>query len=139
MPIYEYSCPQCDNVFEEWVKSHEGAQEAPCPQCGTQAIQIISNTSFVLKGGGWYVTEYGNRKNQENNGDTEQDKTASQNKNSDVDGGKKAKSTDAKGSDSKANGAEKSSNNVKTKKVAADKKSTAAPKKESKNKVKTAV
>jgi len=60
MPIYEYICPQCKQVFEEWVKSHDtGPQD--CPQCGTSSPHIVSNTSFVLKGGGWYVTEYGNR------------------------------------------------------------------------------
>ncbi len=62
MPIYEYKCPQCNNVFEEWVKCH--AHTASCPECQAVAEQIISNTSFVLKGGGWYVTEYGNRKNE---------------------------------------------------------------------------
>ncbi len=61
MPIYEYKCPQCNNVFEEWTTSY--AETAPCPNCNEVAIQIISNTSFVLKGGGWYVTEYGNKKN----------------------------------------------------------------------------
>ena len=60
MPIYEYKCPQCAQVFEEWVKTHDtGPQD--CPHCGTSSPHIVSNTSFVLKGGGWYVTEYGNR------------------------------------------------------------------------------
>ncbi len=71
MPIYEYKCPQCEHVFEEWLKSHVGVEQADCPKCGTESGQIISNTSFVLKGGGWYVTEYGGRKNQENNGDSQ--------------------------------------------------------------------
>ncbi len=70
MPIYEYKCQQCDNIFEEWIKSHVGTEQADCPNCGAVSKQIMSNTSFVLKGGGWYVTEYGNRKNQENNGDS---------------------------------------------------------------------
>ena len=62
MPIYEYKCPSCRKVFEEWVKAHDTAPK-PCPDCGTIAPHIVSNTTFVLKGGGWYVTEYGNRKN----------------------------------------------------------------------------
>lgn len=61
MPIYEYKCPQCNTVFEEWVKSHDTGPQN-CPDCGTAAPHIVSNTSFVLKGGGWYVTEYGNKK-----------------------------------------------------------------------------
>ncbi len=63
MPIYEYQCPQCQQVFEEWLSVSEATDKAPCPQCHTQSSRIISNTAFVLKGGGWYVTEYGNRKN----------------------------------------------------------------------------
>lgn len=63
MPIYEYQCPQCGKVFEDWVQLSDAAATRPCPGCGAAARHILSNTSFVLKGGGWYVTEYGNRKN----------------------------------------------------------------------------
>lgn len=62
MPIYEYRCDKCDTVFEEWHKHADNMLEEPCPQCHSPAHRQISNTSFVLKGGGWYVTEYGNRK-----------------------------------------------------------------------------
>jgi putative FmdB family regulatory protein len=62
MPIYEYACANCRNVFEKWLKISESAESAPCPQCGSQGQRIISNTAFVLKGGGWYVTDYGYRK-----------------------------------------------------------------------------
>ena len=61
MPIYEYTCPSCCKVFEEWVKTHDTSPQ-PCPDCGTQSPHIVSNTTFVLKGSGWYVTDYGNRK-----------------------------------------------------------------------------
>ncbi len=67
MPIYEYQCPQCHNIFEEWLSVSTATDTSPCPECNTSAARIISNTAFVLKGGGWYVTEYGNRK-QSNNG-----------------------------------------------------------------------
>ncbi len=69
MPIYEYQCPQCQAIFEEWLSISEATDKAPCPQCKNEASRIISNTAFVLKGGGWYVTEYGNRKTS-NNGAT---------------------------------------------------------------------
>lgn len=29
-----------------------------CPDCGGEVKKLISNTSFVLKGSGWYVTDY---------------------------------------------------------------------------------
>lgn len=62
MPIYEYQCPACGRVFEEWVKVSEAHREEPCPDCGTPSPRIISRTSFVLKGDGWYVSDYGYRK-----------------------------------------------------------------------------
>lgn len=62
MPIYEYQCPQCGKTFEEWVKASEAHREEPCPQCGTPSPRIMSRTSFVLKGDGWYVSDYGYRK-----------------------------------------------------------------------------
>lgn len=66
MPIYEYACPHCRKTFEEWFRNG-GAAEHPCPDCGRSARRFISNTSFVLKGGGWYVTEYGNQKDADKN------------------------------------------------------------------------
>lgn len=65
MPIYEYSCTACHHVFEEWVKHHDTTSSTACPVCGKEASHIVSNTSFVLKGGGWYVTEYGGKKDHE--------------------------------------------------------------------------
>lgn len=62
MPIYEYQCPKCGNIFEEWAKASESHKEEPCPQCGALSPRIISRTSFVLKGDGWYVSDYGYRK-----------------------------------------------------------------------------
>lgn len=61
MPIYEYACPHCQKSFEEWLKSDDAAEEHPCPDCGQSARRMISNTTFILKGGGWYVTEYGHK------------------------------------------------------------------------------
>lgn len=62
MPIYEYQCPKCGRIFEEWVKSSEAHKEEPCPECGAPSPRIMSRTSFVLKGDGWYVSDYGYRK-----------------------------------------------------------------------------
>jgi putative FmdB family regulatory protein len=61
MPIYEYRCHDCEQIFEEWQKDFT-ERSVDCPVCGNRAERIISNTSFVLKGSGWYVTDYaGNR------------------------------------------------------------------------------
>ncbi|SDB13757.1 putative regulatory protein, FmdB family [Desulfonatronum thiosulfatophilum] len=62
MPIYEYRCQECQQVFEQWQKDYS-EQDKTCPVCGSHAQRLISNTSFVLKGSGWYVTDYCNKEN----------------------------------------------------------------------------
>ena len=57
MPIYEYKCSNCGKVFEVLQKSFD-VDEAPCEACGAPGKRMISSTSFVLKGTGWYVTDY---------------------------------------------------------------------------------
>ena len=57
MPIYEYRCQECQQTFEEWQKDFTERQ-VPCPVCGAKSERIMSNTSFVLKGGGWYSDLY---------------------------------------------------------------------------------
>lgn len=58
MPIYEYQCEACDNQFEELLLGSDSDPET-CPKCDAGSVRrVISNTSFQLKGGGWYVTDY---------------------------------------------------------------------------------
>ncbi|MDR2502813.1 MAG: zinc ribbon domain-containing protein, partial [Deltaproteobacteria bacterium] len=61
MPIYEYRCKECHQVFEEWTRHADEVETPRCPVCDSPSERIISNTTFVLKGGGWYATEYGAR------------------------------------------------------------------------------
>ena len=61
MPIYEYRCRKCGNVFEEWVKTFDSPELEPCPKCGGDAERIMSNTSFKLEGGGWFASCYGGK------------------------------------------------------------------------------
>jgi len=58
MPIYEYRCPDCDKVFEAMQKfSDDPIKE--CRYCsGKKVKKLISRSSFVLKGTGWYQTDY---------------------------------------------------------------------------------
>ncbi len=59
MPIYEFHCQKCNTTFEEWLKMSEEKEPQICPECNALAQRQVSQTSFVLKGSGWYVTEYG--------------------------------------------------------------------------------
>jgi putative FmdB family regulatory protein len=60
MPIYEYKCNKC-GVFE----AMQGIREAPlrkCPTCKGKIERLISRGSFILKGSGWYATDYAKTK-----------------------------------------------------------------------------
>jgi putative FmdB family regulatory protein len=57
MPIYEYGCMKCGKTHEIMQKFSD-APVALCPNCGGEVKKLISNSSFVLKGTGWYATDY---------------------------------------------------------------------------------
>ena len=56
MPIYEYRCEHCGD-FEEMQRITDPPL-GRCPKCRRKVKRLISNTSFQLKGTGWYVTDY---------------------------------------------------------------------------------
>ena len=58
MPIYEYRCSKCGVEFEEWQRISDSPLNT-CKHCGGEAKRLISQSTFVLKGTGWYVTDYG--------------------------------------------------------------------------------
>ena len=60
MPIYEYQCDNC-GVFEYSQRIVEDPLKK-CPTCKGKVKRLISNTSFMLKGSGWYATDYGRSK-----------------------------------------------------------------------------
>src|ERR1700757_2575215 len=61
MPIYEYQCQKC-GTFEVTQKITEKPL-SKCPTCKGKLKKLISNTSFQLKGTGWYVTDYARKDN----------------------------------------------------------------------------
>jgi len=57
MPLYEYKCAACGDIFEvrqkfsdEPLTIHEG--------CGGAVERLISAPAIQFKGSGWYVTDY---------------------------------------------------------------------------------
>jgi putative FmdB family regulatory protein len=61
MPVYEYQCTACGKVEEVFQKISESPLES-CSQCQGHLKKLISQSSFHLKGSGWYVTDYGGKK-----------------------------------------------------------------------------
>ena len=95
MPIYEYHCNACGREFEVWQKITEGPV-GKCEHCGSAEVaKLISSTSFHLKGGGWYVTDYAKK------GSGESGSKAGAAKAEEAKSGE-GKSSEAKSSESKA-------------------------------------
>ena len=62
MPIYEYRCKKCGKTFE-YMQRMADAPKKKCEACGASALErLISNTSFQLKGSGWYKDLYSSAK-----------------------------------------------------------------------------
>ena len=70
MPLYEYKCENCGEVFEvrqkfsdEPVTVHE--------KCGGKVHKLISTSALKFKGTGWYVTDYAKGGNGSKQGSSE--------------------------------------------------------------------
>ena len=57
MPTYEYQCDRCSRVFEVRQRISEPPLTT-CDACGGAVRRLLSASPFILKGGGWYVTDY---------------------------------------------------------------------------------
>lgn len=57
MPIYEYACAKCGHHLEVMQKISDKPLTR-CPKCKGKLEKQFSQTSFQLKGSGWYVTDY---------------------------------------------------------------------------------
>lgn len=84
MPIYKYICESCGYKFEELQKVSDHPIEI-CPECGKGVHKAITHSSFILKGSGWYATDYANKSSNLNNvndkeADTKTDTKKKQNK-----------------------------------------------------------
>lgn len=96
MPIYEYVCEKCNHEFEREQRITDEPVKT-CPSCRSRKVKkLISRTSFVLKGGGWYADAYSSAK--PGGGDDKAPKTGSDSKSSSSDSKSESKS-DTKASD----------------------------------------
>ena len=57
MLTYEYECDACGRVFEVRQRISE-APLTTCDACGGAVHRLLSPAPFILKGEGWYVTDY---------------------------------------------------------------------------------
>jgi len=85
MPLYEYKCEKCGNLFEvmqkfsdEPVKAHEN--------CGGSVHRLLSAPALLFKGSGWYVNDYAkkgaNKSDSNANGQSKSEPSASKSESS---------------------------------------------------------
>jgi putative FmdB family regulatory protein len=73
MPLYEYECNQCGRI-EEALQKFSDKPLKKCRHCSGSLRKLISNTSFHLKGSGWYVTDYAKKPSSASNASTTEPK-----------------------------------------------------------------
>jgi len=62
MPIYEYECTKCGQI-EEVLQKFSEKPLSKCKHCSGKLHKLISQSTFHLKGSGWYVTDYAKKNN----------------------------------------------------------------------------
>jgi putative FmdB family regulatory protein len=58
MPLYEYKCGSCGNVFEV-IQKFSDQPLTVHESCGGALERLISTSALQFKGSGWYVNDYG--------------------------------------------------------------------------------
>jgi len=101
MPIYEYQCTNCGHELEAIQKMSDEPLSL-CPACKKEELKkLVSASSFRLKGGGWYETDFktDNKKRIADSGNSDRDSSST--------------TTDASTSTDKSTSTEKSSDETK--------------------------
>jgi len=66
MPTYDYRCTVCGNQFEHFQSMFDEPLKI-CPKCNSAVKRVISGGSgLIFKGSGFYITDYKNKKSNNN-------------------------------------------------------------------------
>ena len=60
MPFYEYECTKC-HFHTEVLQKISDPPITKCEKCNGNMKKLISQSTFHLKGSGWYVTDYASK------------------------------------------------------------------------------
>src|ERR1700733_8012659 len=113
MPLYEYRCSKCGNVFEV-IQKFADAPLPGHPDCGGAVERLLSTSALQFKGSGWYVNDYA-KKSSPGKGDGKSDSKSEGKSESKSDGKSESKSdgqseskSDGKSDSKSADGGSKS-------------------------------
>jgi putative FmdB family regulatory protein len=57
VPTYDYACDRCQRTFEVRQRISE-VPLTTCMHCGGPVHRLLAPAPFILKGSGWYVSDY---------------------------------------------------------------------------------
>lgn len=57
MPTYSYKCKKCNKVFDAF-HSMSCTDPQHCPECNGEGHKLMSASSVIFKGSGFYSTDY---------------------------------------------------------------------------------
>ena len=57
MPTYNYRCTKCEKIFDAF-HSMMSTDPQHCPECGAPGTKLLSASSVIFKGSGFYSTDY---------------------------------------------------------------------------------
>lgn len=52
-PLFDFSCPMCEDVKEDIFKKFNSNIAEVCPKCGAVMNQLVGKVNFCLEGKGW--------------------------------------------------------------------------------------
>jgi len=67
MPLYEYKCEGCGQLFEV-IEKFSDEPLTVHEACGGPVHRLLSAPSFQFKGSGWYINDYGSGKGKTSEG-----------------------------------------------------------------------
>src|SRR5260370_14592531 len=106
MPLYEYKCHTCGDVFEI-IQKLSDTPLAVHETCGGTVERLISTSALQFKGSGWYVNDYGK-------GNSKQHKADSSNGEGKSDNAKGSESSSKSESSTKSDSSGKSDSSAKS-------------------------
>jgi putative FmdB family regulatory protein len=57
MPVYEFQCEICGEVFEKVSSINGSLPEVTCPQGHSQVHRVYSAPTIIFRGSGFYVND----------------------------------------------------------------------------------
>ena len=60
MPMYEFKCVKCGDVFEELIRNSKDNDDVECPECGSHDVtRVLSSFAVSMGSSGGSLPSFG--------------------------------------------------------------------------------